>query len=107
MTREVIQLTDYKTLLECELEGKTEEMDKLVSELRQCEMRKQMSEVERGEYERVIEEQERENSGLKQECIELKAYINQMKEVKRRMIESGVKSETVTLVNCDMEVSEL
>ena len=56
MTREVIQLTDYKSLLECELEGKTEEMDKLVSELRQCEMRKQMSEVERGEYERVIEE---------------------------------------------------
>jgi cell division protein FtsL len=35
-----------------------------------------MSEVERGEYERVIEEQERENSGLKQEVIELRAYIS-------------------------------
>ena len=103
MTREVIQLTDYKTLLECELEGKTEEMDKLVSELRQCEMRKQMSEVERGEYERVIEEQERENSGLKQECIELRAYINQMKEVKRRMIGSGVRSESETLKSCETE----
>ena len=78
MTRDLIQLTDYKTLLECELEGKTEEMEKIVGELRQCELRKQMSEVERGEYERVIEEQERENSGLKQEVIELRAYISQM-----------------------------
>jgi cell division protein FtsB len=35
-----------------------------------------MSEVERGDYERVIEEQERENSGLKEEVIELKAHIS-------------------------------
>jgi hypothetical protein len=34
MTRELIQLTDYKTLLECELEGKTEEMNKIVDKLR-------------------------------------------------------------------------
>jgi hypothetical protein len=44
-----------------------------------------MSEVERCEYERVIEELERENSGLKQEVIELKVYINQMKEVQKKI----------------------
>jgi cell division protein FtsB len=46
-----------------------------------------MSEVERGDYERVIEEQERENSGLKEEVIELKAQISQMKVLQRRMME--------------------
>jgi predicted RNase H-like nuclease (RuvC/YqgF family) len=46
-----------------------------------------MSEVERGDYERVIEEQERENSGLKEELIELKAHISQMKVLQRRMME--------------------
>ena len=110
MTRELIQLTDYKTLLECELEGKTEEMDKIVGELRQCELRKQMSEVERGEYERVIEEQERENSGLKQEVIELRAYISQMKEVKRRIMDSGsaVRNEwDDNLKCCGNDISEL
>jgi uncharacterized protein YbcI len=34
LTRELTQLSDYRTLLECELEGKTEEMDKIVGELR-------------------------------------------------------------------------
>ena len=69
-----------------------------------------MSEVERGEYERVIEEQERENSGLKQEVIELRAYISQMKEVKRRIMDSGsvVRNEwDDSLKCCDNEISEL
>lgn len=46
-----------------------------------------MSEVERGDYERVIEEQERENSALKEEVIELKAQISQMKVLNKRMME--------------------
>jgi hypothetical protein len=69
-----------------------------------------MSEVERGEYERVIEEQERENSGLKQEVIELRAYISQMKEVKRRIMDSGsaVRNEwDDSLKCCDKDISEL
>lgn len=69
-----------------------------------------MSEVERGEYERVIEEQERENSGLKQEVIELRAYISQMKEVKKRIMdsESAVRNEwDDSLKCCDNEASEL
>ena len=56
MTRELSKITDYNTLLEFELEAKTKEIDTVVGELRQCELRKQMSEVERSEYERVIED---------------------------------------------------
>ena len=93
MTRELTKITDYNSLLEFELEAKTKEIDTVVGELRQCELRKQMSEVERSEYERVIEEQEKENSGLKQELIELRAHLNQIKELQRRMIDVNGKGE--------------
>lgn len=42
-----------------------------------------MSEVERGEYERVIEGLERDNAGLSEEVMQMRALINGFKEVQR------------------------
>lgn len=58
-------------------------------------MSQKMSEVERSEYERVIEEQEHENSGLKQEVMEMRKVIQGMKEVQQRRMEANVRESSI------------
>ncbi len=41
-------------MLECEIEGKTTEIEKLIEKLRECQLKQQMGEVERSEYQAII-----------------------------------------------------